>query len=136
MAYTLTFDICHEYDAGAPGITVPVVLKSGSLSRLVETKLDSGSSYCIFRRGIGEGLGFQIESGMPQRISTATGSFLTYGHEVALLAFGFQLDVMVFFAADDWFNRDVLGRYGWLQQLRLGLVDYEGKLYLSRYDTP
>jgi hypothetical protein len=28
----------------------------------------------------------------------------------------------------------VRGRVGWLNQLRVGLVDYEGKLYLSRYD--
>lgn len=44
MAYTLTFAVCHEYDAGAPGITVPVILSSGSLSRRVEAKHDSGST--------------------------------------------------------------------------------------------
>lgn len=49
MAYTLTFEVCHAYDAGAPGITVPVILSSGSLSRRVEAKHDSGSTYCIFR---------------------------------------------------------------------------------------
>lgn len=49
---------------------------------------------------------------MPQWIATPTGSFLTYGHEVTLSALGFQFAVIVFFAADEWFNRDVLGRHG------------------------
>jgi len=135
MAYTLTFEVCHEYDPGAPGITVPVILSSGSFSRRVEAKYDSGSTFCVFRRGVGEGLGFDIESAMQQWVSTPTGSFLTYGHEVTLSALGFQLEVVVFFAVDEWFSRDVLGRHGWLQQLKLGVVDYEGKLYVGKYEA-
>ncbi|MGH9834764.1 MAG: hypothetical protein ACRD9Y_17235 [Blastocatellia bacterium] len=135
MPYTMTFDVLHEYDAGDLGITVPVMLNAGALSRTVETKLDSGSTYCIFRRGIGEALGLDIETGMPQWISTPTGSFLTYGHEVTLSTLGFQFDVMVYFAVDEWFTRDVLGRFGWMQQLKLGVVDYEGKLYIGSYDA-
>jgi len=27
-----------------------------------------------------------------------------------------------------------VGRFGWLDRVVLGLVDYEGKFYLSRYD--
>ena len=134
MPYTLTFEVCHEYDAGAPGITVPVVLSCGSVSQKVDAKYDSGSTFCVFQRGIGEALGFNIESGTPQWISTATGSFLAYGHEVTLSMLGFELDATVFFAVDEWFNRDVLGRHGWLQQLKLGVVDYEGKLYVGKYD--
>jgi hypothetical protein len=44
------------------------------------------------------------------------------------------LSVTVYFAADDGFTRDVLGRQGWMPQLKLGLVDYEGRLYVGRYD--
>ena len=65
MSYTITFSVLHEYDLGAPGITVPVTLDSGLLSRTVEAKLDSGSSYCVFRRGIGEAIGLDIELGTP-----------------------------------------------------------------------
>lgn len=133
--YTVTFEALHEYDAGAVGITVPVELSVGKESVKVTAKLDSGSTFCVFRRARGEALGFDIESGMPQWISTATGSFLTYGHEVTLSGLGFQLDVTVFFAADEWFNRDVLGRHGWMQQLKLGVVDYEGKLYVGKYEV-
>jgi hypothetical protein len=133
--YTLTFEALHEYDAGDLGITVPVELSVGDESVKVTARLDSGSTFCVFRRARGEALGFDIESGTPQWISTATGSFLTYGHEDMLSGLGFQLDVMVFFAADESFNRDVLGRHGWIQQLKLGIVDYDGKLYVSKYDA-
>jgi hypothetical protein len=135
MPYTITFDALHEYGAGALGITVPVTLDAGLLSSTVETKLDSGSTYCVFRRGTGEALGLDIETGVPQWISTPTGSFLTYGHEVTLSAFGFQFDVVAYFAVDEWFTRDALGRFGWMQQLKLGIVDYEGKLYVGAYDA-
>lgn len=133
--YTLTFEALHEYDTAQAGITVPVELSVGDEAVKVTAKLDSGSTYCVFRRARGEALGFDIESGMPQRISTATGSFLAYGHNVTLSGLGFALDVMVFFAADEWFNRDVLGRHGWIQQLQLGVVDYEGKLYVGKYGS-
>lgn len=134
MTYTLTFETLHEYDAGAPGITVPIELSVGALRASVSAKLDTGASYCIFRRELGEMLGLDIERGTPQRIATATGSFLTYGHAVTLSAFDWQFDATVYFAADESFTRDVLGRFGWMQQMKLGLVDYEGKLYVGRYD--
>ena len=35
------------------------------------------------------------------------------------------------FAEDENFSRNVLGRQGRLDRVRLGLVDYEGKLCLS-----
>jgi len=133
--YTRTFEALHEYDAGDPGITVPVELSAGEESVKVTAKLDSGSTFCVFRRARGEALSFDIESGTPQWISTATGSFLAYGHEATLSGLGFQLDVTVFFAPDESFNRDVLGRHGWIQQLKLGIVDYDGKLYAGKYDA-
>jgi hypothetical protein len=39
---------------------------------------------------------------------------------------------MVYFAADDSFKRDVLGRHGFLDRMLIGLDDYAGKLYLRR----
>jgi hypothetical protein len=41
---------------------------------------------------------------------------------------------MVYFAANQSFTRNVLGRRGWLDQVRPGIVEHDGKLYLSRYD--
>jgi hypothetical protein len=49
---------------------------------------------------------------------------------------GIETTTTVYFAADEAFTRNVLGRQGWLNVIRLGLVDYEGKLYLSHYDDP
>ena len=125
----------HEYDAGAAGITVPIRLSIGALYQEVTAKLDTGSSFCIFQRGVGEALGLTIEAGRPQLIGTATGSFLTYGHEVTLLVLGFEFYITAYFAHDPAIARDVLGRFGCLQLVALGLVDYEGKLFVAPYDA-
>ena len=130
----LRFDLIHVYDPGKPGISVPVDLKLGENVVFVTAKLDTGSSFCIFTRETGEALGLDIESGIPEQISTATGSFRAYGHEVTLLAIGFELNAMVYFTAMSDFGRNVLGRHGWMQQLCIGIVDYDGLLYLGLYE--
>jgi hypothetical protein len=45
-----------------------------------------------------------------------------------------SFETTVYFAEEASFNRNVLGQQGWLDRLRLGLMDYEGKLYLSDYN--
>lgn len=47
----------------------------------------------------------------------------------------FKFDSYIFFASDESFRRNVLGRHGWLDRLIIGINDYEGKLYLSRYES-
>jgi hypothetical protein len=134
MSLALTFETLIEYDPAAAGISVPIVLSLG-LARLdLWAKLDTGSTYCVFEREIGEGLGLAVEGGQEEWIGTATGRFKAYGHDLTLFAFGFQLDLTAYFAEQMGFGRNVLGRYGLLQQLKLGLVDYEGKLYVGRYN--
>jgi hypothetical protein len=134
MRYEMANALLHEYDAGEPGSNVPVRLTAGALSQTALAKLDTGASSCIFRRGIGEALGLEIERGQPQTFSTANGSFLAYGHEITLATLGLEFNATVYFAHDENFRRDVLGRFGWLQQVKPGLVDYDGKLYVARYD--
>lgn len=134
MAETLTFAVLHKYDTRELGITVPVMMKVGNKSVRFSAKLDTGASICIFDRARGEALGLDIESGYAQEITTATGNFLTYGHEVMLSVLGIETYTTVYFAADTNFTTNVLGRQGWLERMRLGLVDYEGKLYLNNYD--
>ena len=131
---TLNFELLHEYDAGKAGITIPLALRVGSEPVKVRAKLDTGSTYCVFRRELGEELGLTIEQGTPETISTATGSFTAYGHSLMLEVLGFELEVVVYFAAHYELVRNVLGRFGFMQQLRLGIVDYEGRLYIGRYD--
>lgn len=136
MAETLSFAVTHNYDTRKAGITVDVLLRLGGIEVEVVAKLDTGASFCIFRRIYGELLGLTIESGQPETLSTPTGSFLAYGHDVTLIVLGLEFQTTVYFAADENFTRNVLGRQGWLDRVRLGLIDYEGKLFLSDYHDP
>ena len=77
-----------------------------------------------------------MESGAPTRISTVAGGFLTYAHRVALGVLGIEVEATVYFAEDPAMPRDVLGQTGWLDRIRLGVVDHDRQLYLSHYDDP
>lgn len=134
MPYNLAFDNLILYDPGKNGISLSVLLSLGHIEANIEAKLDTGSSHCIFQRVHGERLGLNIESGYPMNMSTANGFFMTYGHDVTLSVLDFKFDVMVYFAKDEEFARDVLGRHGFLNQVQIGLRDYQGELYLSRND--
>lgn len=134
MRYHLEFRSLHSYDPGKAGITVPITLRTGAAAVALNAKVDTGATYCIFQRLYGEHLGLDIERGHQQLIGTPTGSFAAYGHNVGLSVLEFEFDAVVYFAADDSFSRDVLGRQGWLSRVQLGIVDYEGKLYLDRID--
>jgi hypothetical protein len=78
-------------------------------------------------------LDIDVANGTPLRLSTVTGSFDAYGHMLILKTLDYSFDVTVYFAAHESFTRNVLGRRDWLDQVRLGIVDYEGKLYVSKY---
>jgi len=136
MAHKLSFKTIYEYDHRALDINVPVTLRSGSETRELLAKLDPGSTFCVFQRVVGVRLGFDIEQGSPQWISSVRGSFLTYGHEVTLNVLGFEMTATVYFAAEEHFPINVLGRVGWLNRVRIGLIDYDGRLFLSAYDDP
>ena len=133
MAHHLDFEKLLTYDLSELGITVAVTIELKEKSQTFDAKLDTGADHCIFERKLGEQLGLNIEKGVPQRFGTATGTFLAYGHDVTLQVADMKFDSLVFFAAEESFTRNVLGRFGWLDRVVLGLVDYEGKLYLSRY---
>lgn len=134
MAEHLSFSASHLYDTKKTGISVSVWLVFGNRKVEIEAKVDTGSSLCIFERVQGESLGLTIEDGSLVTISTTTGSFVAYGHEVELSVLGIETISTVYFAADENFTRNVLGRQGWLDRVRLGLIDYEGKLFLSDYN--
>jgi hypothetical protein len=98
-------------------------------------KLDTGATYCIFKRVHGEELGLTIEDGEPLTMATPLGEGLdTFGHEVTIECFGYGFNSVVYFAAEEAFDRDVLGRMGWIQQFRLALVHHDTLLHLSHYD--
>ena len=81
----------------------------------------------------GERLDLKIENGNPIEIGTATGSFRAFGHELTLSVLGIETVSTVYFAEEDYFDRNVLGRIGWLDRVKLGLIEQEGKLFLSEY---
>lgn len=134
VPYTFTFKSKHSYDTTRIGITVPVELSIGGNVVQLDTKLDTGASFCIFERTYGEMLGLDVEGGEPQTVSTANGAFRVYGYRLAMTALGFQLEATVYFAADESIRRSVLGRRGFIDQLRLCLVGHDGELYVSKYD--
>lgn len=133
--HQIDFEKYISYDSGGRGITLDVKIRLMDLTANLQAKIDTGAEACIFARNFGEELGIEIENGEPQRFSTVTNSFLTYGHSVNLLVADIEFDSYVFFAENENFKRNVLGRHGWLNRVIVGINDYDGELYLSRYDT-
>jgi hypothetical protein len=78
--------------------------------------------------------GWTWKSGLRQEIHTVTGAFTTHGHTVTVSVLGFDFEAVVYFAAAEDFTRNVLGRSGWLDRVRLGIVYHDSEVYLSRYE--
>jgi len=135
MPVSAEFSFSYRYHSSAEGIEVPVTLGSGVQSVDLIAKLDTGAAYCIFERRYAEMLGIVPEAGRLQRFRTATGSFAAYEHEVTLEVLGIAFSTTVFFAQDPLFPRNFLGRAGWLDRLRVAIVDYDRNLYLGAYDS-
>ena len=133
MSETITYDKTHYYNTLKPGISLTAILHHGQESVECEARLDTGSSHCIFKRAHGELLGLEIESTAAENIATVTGSFKAHLHTVTMEVLGIRSEAAVYFAADEHFTRSVLGRTGWLDRVKLGLIDYEAKLLLSSY---
>ncbi len=133
MAENISYEKVYEYDTLKSGITVVARISYGGESRQIRAKIDTGAENCIFERKHGERLGVEIESGREQIFSTANSSFRAYGHELTLSVLDFETVSTVYFAKEELFTRNVLGRQGWLDRVKLGLIDYEGKLLLSAY---
>ena len=122
MRHQLSFNVSYDYDPRAVDINVPITLRSSTETWEQTAKLDSGSTFCVFQREIGKQLGFDIERGMPEQIDSVRGSFLAYGHEATLIVLGLEIITTVYFAADQYFPINALGRVGWLDRVRLGLI--------------
>ena len=133
MLYQQTFQIHHIYNSLSSGIEIQVVLKLGSDAVFADAKTDPGAEVCVFKREHGEMLGLNIESGYRIVLDGLSGSLVAYGHSVTLHTLGLEFDSMVYFAEQYNLRRNLLGREGWLQKIRLGIVDYETTLYLSPY---
>ncbi|HEV3197923.1 MAG TPA: hypothetical protein VGZ73_08450 [Bryobacteraceae bacterium] len=135
MPVSLDFDTYHRYNEGTGGIDIPITLCAGRQSVELLAKLDTGAAHCIFERKYAEMLGEEVESGRLQRFRTVAGSFEAYQHEITIQTLGIEFSAAVFFAQDPTFNRNFLGRSGWLDRLRIGIVDYDRMLFLGPYQS-
>jgi hypothetical protein len=135
MSFQPSFENFLSYNLNEEGIGLDVKIETGSANVKIHAKIDTGATYCIFQKNYADDLGLNLEEGMRQLFSTATGVFYGRGFRVNLTTANLTFDSMVFFAEDESFSKNVLGRIGWLDKIVLGLVDYEGKLYLSRYSS-
>jgi hypothetical protein len=135
MKYVLRFDTEFVYDSTLEGITIDVELSLDPRLQpvRVRAKVDTGASDCLFRRIYADLLGLAVESGERRTFLTAAGSILAYGHEVTIRVLDTECTSTVYFFADDAVRRNLLGRRGWLDRVRLGIVDYESTLYLSAF---
>lgn len=129
--YRMSFAVEHDYSL-AEALVVPVRLRFSKEEVRADAFVDTGSTFCVFKLALAEMLGLSEETGEATRFSTVTGALTAYGHTVVLETFGYSFETTVYFA--DGLPRNVLGRRGWLDRVRLGVVEHEGKLYLSRYD--
>jgi hypothetical protein len=135
MAHKLEFEKLIRYDSGKSGISINVNLRLGDISTGFEAKVDTGSTYCIFERVHGEKLGIEIETGLREIFNTASCSFGAFAHQLTLAFENYEFDSTIYFAQEENFNRNVLGRHGFLDRVIVGINDYDSKLYLSRYEN-
>jgi len=130
----LEFSQVHSYPSTLGGISLPVTLKSGREVIDLLAYLDTGASNCLFERKHCELLDLEVEAGDHRPFRTATGRVEAFGHVVELHVLGLKFESLVYFFADERINKNLLGRAGWLDRIRLGLVDHDGDLYLAPYD--
>jgi Aspartyl protease len=130
----LEFSHVYSYSSRVEGIALPVVLRSGDETVDLLAHVDTGASHCLFEREHGEMLNLEIERGDPKSFSTATGRLDAFGHLVSLEVLDLRFESMVYFFADPGISKNLLGRGGWLNRIRFGLVDHDHRVYFAAYD--
>lgn len=131
----LAFDQEFRYSDNEEGIPLSISLTYGNIITRVEAKVDCGSAVCLFSHEDGLDLGIPIEQGIPIRLGGLTGTLEAYGHEVTLQTGDIAFQSLVYFAKYPGLQRNLLGRRGWLRNLRLAVIDYNNVLYLSEYNA-
>ena len=132
--HRLEFTRTHSYAGRDASITVPVALRSGAMFADLVASIDTGASHCLFENAYAIRLGLDLTSGVLTRFQTANSIFDAYGHEVEIDVLGIVNHSLVYFFAEPSIRKNVLGRGGWLDRVRVGLVDHDRALYLAEYD--
>lgn len=63
-----------------------------------------------------------------------TAAFEEFGHMVEPEVLGIRLESMAYFFRDPGIRRNLLGRSGWLDRVKLGIVGYDSTVYIAPYD--
>ena len=105
--YQLEFSTAHSYGSGREGISVPVLMKSGSNSVRIAASIDTGATFCMFRNELAEALGLDLANATSKRFRTAAGSFEAFGHGVEISVLGIATFSTVYFFADESINKNV-----------------------------
>jgi hypothetical protein len=111
-----------------------VLMYSGKAIRIA-AKVDTGAAVCLFSHEDGLKLGLPVTQGMPIVLSSLGGPLEAFGHKVTLQTGTLAFQSLVYFAKYPGLPRNILGRQGWLRNLRLAVIDYDTLLYLSTYDS-
>ena len=135
MIKQLTFNEELRYPDDPAGITFPTLISYGGKALRASAKVDCGADVCLFSREIGEELGLQVEQGIPKTMNLLNGSLEAFGHEVVIQTGDLIFQSVVYFAKYPGLPRNILGRQGWLRNIRLAIIDYDNLLYLSPYDS-
>jgi hypothetical protein len=131
----LNFAEEYHYEDDDDGIPLLVKLTYAGTSIEVTAKVDTGSAVCLFSHEDGLDLGVPIEQGIPKRLGGLAGWLDAFGHEVTLQTGEIAFQSFVYFAKHPDLPRNLLGRQGWLRNLKLGVIDYDNLLYLSAYGS-
>jgi hypothetical protein len=110
------------------------MLRAGHREVAFSASVDTRVSHCLFARSVAEELELDIELGLPSTFVTANSSIRTFGHEITISALGIEIHSTAYFFADPHINKNVLGRRGWLDRLRVGIVDHDQMIYIADYD--
>jgi predicted aspartyl protease len=124
----------YTYAPSADGISIPVILGSGAERVKLLAHVDTGAANCLFERQHGELLNLDVEAGDPRTYRTATGRVEAFGHLVTVEVLDLKFESVVYFFGDERINKNLLGRVGWLDRIRFGLIDHDGELYVAPYD--
>jgi len=132
--HQLEFTHLYDYSGEDESVILPVVLRSGPKQVRLAANVDTGASFCLFWSGDRRSTWPRLEGGIRKRFRTANSGFDAFGHEVELSVFGVATTSIVCFFADPMIEKNVLGRIGWLDRVRFGLVHHDSKAYLAQYD--
>lgn len=130
MSFEIDFHKKEHYRSLETGITIETILRYGDLETRCQAKVDTGSQVCFFDRNYADVLEIDVESGYHEKFSTLGGGVIGYAHQIELETLGMRFQSYVYFAETYSINRNLLGRQGWLQLIKLGLDDYRSEIYL------